>query len=152
MYVCGYTCMYVHVFMCTCVRVCSVTCCSISDPFGEIQTRCRRSESDSNLYRYGPIHWRFEDRSMGWSVDQCQFMPWRPDEIRFRNLVISCECLTSLIKFYLVMLWVFVIMYLPFLVCITCWSYHFMWLSLIFYQFDYLHLFMKHLWLSTLFM
>jgi len=29
--------------------------------------------------RYGPINRRFEDRSMGWSVDQCQFVQWRSD-------------------------------------------------------------------------
>ena len=32
----------------------------------------------------------------------------------------------------------------------TCYTYHFMWLSIIFYQFDYLYLFMRHLWLFTL--
>jgi len=71
MYVCGYTCMYVHVLMCTCVRVCLVACCSVLNSFGEIWTRCRRPGHNPDLCRCGPIHNRFEDRPIRWSVDQC---------------------------------------------------------------------------------
>jgi len=33
-----------------------------------------------------PIHRRFEDRSMRWSVDQCWFVQWRPDDISVPKL------------------------------------------------------------------
>ena len=53
-----YTCMYM---VCVCVRVyVRVSSCVrlrvavISDPFGEIQTRCRRSGPDSDSCCYGP--------------------------------------------------------------------------------------------------
>ena len=40
-------CMYVWVLsMCLYLFVCSVACYSISDPFGEIRTSCRRPEPD----------------------------------------------------------------------------------------------------------
>ena len=40
--------------------------------------------------------------------------------------------------------------YLPLWYAFTYYTYHFMWLSVIFYQFDYLYHFMRHLWMFTL--
>jgi len=58
-YPCVYACVaYLDGYMCECIMsvcwflilsVCSTACCSISDSFGEIWTRCRRSGSDSEL-------------------------------------------------------------------------------------------------------
>ena len=78
LYSVGYTCICVHVwvyervimFMCACG-------CVVqrfrpvwwnSDPLREIRFGAR----------YEPIHWRFEDRPMGWSEDSYRFMQWRP--------------------------------------------------------------------------
>ena len=98
--------------------MCSVACYNISDLFGKIRTR---------YWRFGlvpvmdPIHRRFEDRSMRWSIDQYRFMQWRPDDDSFP---ISRH-----------FMWVFILVYFFIYCCryaFTCYSYHFMWLCVIF--------------------
>jgi len=46
------------------------------DPFGEIWTHYRRFGLELVM---DPMHWRFENRPMGWSVDQYRFVQWRPE-------------------------------------------------------------------------
>ena len=50
-YTCVYACVYVYIYgvcmymgVCSCEFVDWVACCSVSDPFGEIRTHCRRLE------------------------------------------------------------------------------------------------------------
>ena len=85
MYVCGYThmCPYARVGVLACIYIylyVLVACYSISDLFGEIWTQLQEIRTRfGSVLVVDPIHRRFEDRSMGWSVDQYQFMQWRPD-------------------------------------------------------------------------
>ena len=134
-YVCTliYTYVYVCTWVYTYVSVCSggywvyiyiylyvlVACHGISDLFGEIQTSCRRPGPDPNYVVVDPTHRRFEDRCIGWSVDQCQFMQWRPDG----------DSVPKPRHF----MWVFVLVYLSLMICFTCCLYHFMWLFVILY-------------------
>ena len=73
--VCLSTCviMFKYVWICD---MCTVACFSDSDPFCEIRTRCWRFRF---VLVMDQIHRRFEDRSMGWSVDQYRFVQWIPD-------------------------------------------------------------------------
>ena len=157
-YVCLSVCM--STYMCICVRGCthvyrrarvSVECIFIficmfgcvlqyfgtrlvrSWPLKETRTRSRF------VLVLEPMHRQFEDRFMGWSVDQYRFVQWRPDG----------DSLPKLRHF----MWVFAFVsfsYLPLTVAFTCCSYHFMWFSVIFYQFHYWYSFMRCLWLFTL--
>ena len=75
MRICPYACVgvkRVFIFICMCL----VACCSDSDPFV-------RSKLGNMIFGFVSIldamHRRFEDRFMGWSVDQYGFMQWRPD-------------------------------------------------------------------------
>jgi len=52
---------------------------SVSDLLGEIQTVAGNPDSIRIRTRCGSDTQRFEDRSMRWSVDQYQFVQWRPD-------------------------------------------------------------------------
>ena len=84
-------CTCVGVRVCVCMHVwvlsmhlylfvCSVACYSVSDPFGEIRTQLQETRTRSRFVLVvDPIHRRFENRSMGWSVDQYRFVQWRPD-------------------------------------------------------------------------
>jgi len=70
-------CVYVHVcksvFMFT--FICMIAWYSDTDPFSEIETRCRRFII---VFVINLIHWRFEDLPMRWSGDPYRFMQWRP--------------------------------------------------------------------------
>ena len=146
--VCGCTsgCMHVwHTWMGTCVSVlggcvdspsslCFVACYSVLDPFGEIWTRYRRLElcplqTHTQVIRkpiYGMIHR---------SVPVCEVKPDGDSFLKPRYFM-----------------WVFVLVYFFIYCCryaFTCYSYHFLWPSDLFYQFDYLYHFMRHQWAFT---
>jgi len=104
MYICGctrvyvYACVvymygYINVWVCyACVlslSICLVVWYSDPDPC-EIRTSYERFRV---VLVMDPIHWRFEDRPMGWFKDLYQFMQWRPDDDTNPNRVILCECL-----------------------------------------------------------
>ena len=153
MYCCVCLCTYiyagVHVCLCVyieeCIRVRGYVCVSSCvwlritvfwtrlvryGPLQEIRTRF------GFVLVVDPIHRRFENRSMRWSVDQYRFVQWRPDG----------DSIPKPRHF----IWAFVLVYLPLSVWFTCYTYHFMWLSFMFYQFDFLYYFMRHPWLFTL--
>ena len=57
-----------------------VVCYNVSDLFGEIRTQLQETRTRSRfMLIVDPIHRRFEDLSIGWSVDQYRFVQWRPD-------------------------------------------------------------------------
>ena len=146
MYICvyAYRCMHVGIRICVrmhvwvlsmylCLYVCVWLCATV------FRIRLVRSGPLQET-RFGfvlvvdPIHRRFEDRSMGWSVDQYQFVQWRLDS----------DSVSKLRHF----MWVFVLVHFLIYRCryaFTCYTYHYMWLSVIFYLFDYLYHFMRHL-------
>ena len=134
--VCLSTCviMFKYVWVCD---MCTVACFSDSDPFGEIRTGCRRPRPDLDSCRCGPDTMVIRRPTHGMiriSVPVCAVKTRRlfgSETASFHVSVRSCV-LTIVGMHY------------------SC-SYHFMWLSVIFYQFDYLYHFMRHLWLFTLF-
>jgi len=74
-------CIHVYVCMCVCYIIMCMTpwviaCCSDLDSFVRSELGNRRSRL---RVRCDPMHWRFEDRSMGWSGDPYRFVQWRPD-------------------------------------------------------------------------
>ena len=94
---CVYACVYVHICgvciytgVCLCEFTGWVAYYSVSDPFGEIRTCCRRL---GFMLAINPKHRRFEDRLMGWSRDSYWFMQWRLDGESVTNYIISYECL-----------------------------------------------------------
>jgi len=116
-FVCGVY-MYVCILVFVWVHVCWVACCSVSDPFDEIRTRCRRLEFVFVDYL---IHWLFKDWPMGWPGDPYRFMQWRTDG----------NSVPKLSHF----MWVFALVSFPYLslsVLFICYLYHFMWLLDIF--------------------
>ena len=111
-YVCKHDCQFVPVYvcvrggtrMCRCARellsvylylfVCSLACCSVSDSFSEIRTRCRRPKPDPDSCS---LWTRYIDDSKTDSWDDLQISIGSCSEdqtaILFKNRVISCECL-----------------------------------------------------------
>jgi len=91
MYVCVYLYMYVGVHVCVGLlgRVFSIhlyllVCVGcMLQYFGFVQWDLNPASGDPDpiwiRVVVNPTHRRFEDRFIGWSVDQCQFMQWRPD-------------------------------------------------------------------------
>ena len=90
MYRYTYMWVFIRVFMCTCVRVCSVAWQSVLDPFGKIRTRYRRF---GFVLVVDPIDWQFENRS--WDDLEIRTGSCSEDQmtIQIQNRVISCECL-----------------------------------------------------------
>jgi len=147
-YVCVWVCpcVYAHVacvygYMCECIMsvwwlsflsVCLVACYSISDPFVRSKLGNRRF---GIMPIMDPIPWRFEDRSMGWSADQYQFVQWRSDD----------DSIPKLRHF----------MWIPYLLLSICIYFTFI-IScdylMYFYHCDYLYHFMRHQWLFTIFL
>ena len=129
----GHTCvcMCIHVYMwrvyvygCTFAWIHGwVACCSVSDPFGEIRTHCRR-------FRFVPVmdllEWRFKDRPMGWSEDAYWFVQWRPDNDSNPNRVISCE------YFFLCHFLIYCCQK-----SYICYLFYFKWPSALLYRYDY---------------
>jgi len=97
---------------------------SVSDPFGEIRTNLQETQTQSEFVLVvDPIHKQFEDRSIGWSVDQNWFVQWRPDDDSVpKPHHFMCV-------FFLVHLLIYRCQY-----AFTYYTYHFMWFSIIFYQ------------------
>ena len=148
-YMCGYTCKYV---VCICVWVYTHMCVYLSSSefmcldacysdfglFGKIQTGCMRFGLVAIM---DPMHWRLEDRSMGWSGDPYQFAQWRADG----------DSVPKSRHF----MWVFAFVLFPNLqlsIAICVLLVYFMWPCDIFYLYNYLDHFMRHQWLFTLFM
>jgi len=121
--------------------VCVVACYSILDSLGVIRTQLQETRTGSRfMLVVDPIHRQFEDRLMGWSIDQYRFVQWRPDSDPVRKL-----------RHFM---WVFVFVsfsYLPLSICIMFYFYHFMWLFDLFYQCEYLYHSMSHERTFTLF-
>ena len=149
MYVCWCTrtCICVHVYVeciCTCgyvrvylyVLLCLVACYSDSDPFVQSKLGNRRFGLVPVM---DPIHWRFVDRPMRWSVDQYGSCSEDQTTIRFQNHVILCECL--FLSYFLIYRCQYVFVF---------YFYHFMWLFEIFYRHYHLYHFMRHQWAFTL--
>ena len=127
-YICGCTRMFMRVYcgvytcmrVCLCEFMCLVACCSVSYSFGETWTRFKVVPDVDQIHR------RFEDRFMGWPVDQYRFVQWRSD-----NDSVSKP------RYFM---WVFAFAlfpYLPLLICIcftlsfhvTIWCILPLWLS-----------------------
>jgi len=152
MYVCVYLYMYVYrcTRMCRCARVgikctfifiCMFGC--VLQYFGSVWWDPDQLQKTQTRFRFmlvmDPIHRQSEDRPMGWSVDPYRFVQWRPDG----DLVPKSRHF----------MWVFVLVHFLIYRCryaFTYYCYHFMRLSVIFYQFDNLYHFVRHLWLFTL--
>ena len=127
-------CVYVYVCVCISSCVCMVASYSDPNPFDEIRTRYGRF---GVVLVMDPIHWRFEDRPMGWAGDSYQFVRWRPDS----NPVPKPRHF----------MWVFVLMSFPYLPLIIS---NYVLLALfhvgkwyIFPVYYYLYHFMRHQWL-----
>ena len=114
--------VYLHLHVCVRLRVAAFK----TRPYYPDRLQETRTQSGFVLV-VDPIHKRFEDRFMGWSVDQYRFVQWRPDG----------DSVPKLRHF----MWVFILVHFLIYRCryaFTCCTYHFIWLSIIFYQFDYL--------------
>jgi len=125
-------CTYMFVYH----RVYSVACCSDSDLLVRYELGNR---SFGFMFVVHSIHWRFEDRSMGWSEDPYRLMQWRPD----------VDSVPKPRHF----MWVFALISFPYLllsVLTICYLYYFMWPSDIFYQYDYPYRFIWCQWVYTL--
>ena len=82
--VCLYTYVYVYAYMFVCTCGCLaciyiylyvlVACYSVSDSFGEIRTVAGDPDPIQVQVVVDPIQWEFEDRCMGWFVDQYRFV------------------------------------------------------------------------------
>ena len=140
-YTCIYVCGRVYTYV-ICVGIncppslCMVVWYNVTDQFGEIRTYYRRFRF---VLIMNPIWWRFKNRPMRCSVDQYQFMQWRPDD-------------DSVLKSRHFM-WVFTLVsfsYLSLSVLSIYYLYHFMWPLDIFYQFDYSDHFIWCQWVFTL--
>jgi len=112
-YVGIYVYVYKYVYICVCTSKCVFGCMSQRyGPTHEIWTR------SGFVFAVEPIHWRFEDRPMGWFGDSYRFVQWRPDDDsdpKPRHFM-----------------WVFAFVlfsYLPSSVVFICYLYHFMWPS-----------------------
>ena len=149
MHACIYVCIlvYVYVWVYTYVYACMLWSVYMYESmfvwvhvFGCVLQRFRFVRWDPDPIRINacvdPIHTRFEDRSMRWSVDQYRFVQWRPHD----------DSVPKPRHF----MWVFVIVDLPLSVCIYMLLLSFYVTSVIFYQFDFLYHFMRQQWLFTL--
>ena len=95
-YVIVYVYIWVHVWVCMleCVHVyvdcmCCVCCICVHVSISvQLRVAAFRTRScypnlitgDGFLLAEDTIHWRFEDRPMGWSGDSYRFVQWRPDD------------------------------------------------------------------------
>ena len=126
--------VYIYIYLCVWLRVAALwNSLMRSGPLQETRTRF------GFVLVMDPIQWRFEDCSIGWSVDQYRFVQWRPDG----------DSVSKQRHF----MWVFVLVHFLIYRCryaFTFYTYHFMWHSVIFYLFDYLYHFIRHPWLLTL--
>ena len=106
-YVCTWVYTYVSVYSGVCLACIYVymyvlvACYSVLNPFGELRTSYRTSDPIQVRVVVDPIQWGFEDRSIGWSVDQYQFVQWRPDgdsvpKLRHFNVSVSLSLSLSL--------------------------------------------------------
>ena len=146
-YVCvySYRCMHVGIRVCIYMQVwvlslylCLYVCVGcVLQYFGPVWWDPNPATGDPDPIRIcalvDPIHRWFEDRSMRWSIDQYRFVQWRSDGDSIPKP-----------RYFM---WVFVLVHFLIYRCryaFTCYTYHFMWLFIVFYQFDYL-------WLFTLF-
>jgi len=128
-----YTYVHVHVckrvFMCTCIHEYLIACYSILDSFVRSELGNKRLKVVPVM---DPIHRRFEDWSMGWSVDQYRFVSEDQTAIQFQNRVISCECLFLChfliyhFQYYIHVTCIFLCDYLmhftSIITCITSWD------------------------------
>ena len=116
-----------------CVFGCVLQCFGFvrwdSDSLQKIRTRFRF------VPVMDPIHRRFENQSMGWFVDQYWFVQWDQTSIQSETASFHVSVCSYVIFFFTI---------------IVFYSYYFMWLHIIFYQFGLLYHFMRHYWLSIL--
>ena len=111
----------VHVYvecMCRTYCICIRVSLSVRWHVAAIRTRYGRS---GYVFVVDLIHRQFEDRSTGWFVDQYQFEQWRPDG----------DSVPKPRHF----MWAFILVHFLIYRCryaFTCYTYHIMWLSVIF--------------------